>query len=131
MKILNTPMPERIERWPVSKLKPYERNSRTHSEAQIDQVVASIQEFGFMNPILVDSKAGIIAGHARLLAAKKLGLADVPVIVLDHLSEAQKRAYIIADNRLALSAGWDEELLAAEFKELESECFDLALTGFD
>ena len=104
-------MASHIEMWVVGRLIPYARNPRTHSDAQIAQIAASIAEFGFNNPILVDTKAGIIAGHGRLLAAQKLGLKEVPVIVLDHLSEAQKRAYIIADNQLALNAGWDERPL--------------------
>src|SRR5437870_1428691 len=102
---------QRIELWPVEKLIPFARSARTHSEAQVAQIAASIAEFGFNNPILVDTKAGILAGHGRLLAARKLGMAEVPVIVLDHLTEAQKRAYIIADNQLALNGGWNEELL--------------------
>src|ERR1700676_3425447 len=104
-------MAKHIELWLIDKLIPWARNPRTHSDAQI---AASIAEFGFNNPILVDTKAGIIAGHGRLLAARKLQLAEVPVIVLDHLSEAQKRAYIIADNQLALNAGWDDDLLRSE-----------------
>ena len=119
-----------VRLWPTNRLVPYARNPRTHSEEQVLQIAASIAEFGFTNPILVDSKAGILAGHGRLLAAQKLGLTEVPVIVLDHLSDTQKRAFIIADNRLALSAGWDEELLSAELAELEREGFDLGRTGF-
>src|SRR5438876_1326535 len=103
-----------IEQWLVERLIPYARNARTHSEEQVAQIAASIVEFGFNNPILVDTNAGIIAGHGRLLAARKLQLTEVPVIVLDHLTETEKRAYIIADNRLAESAGWDEELLRVE-----------------
>ena len=106
-------MAQRIERWILDKLIPFARNPRTHSDAQIAQIAASISQFGFNNPILVDTAAGIIGGHGRLLAARRLGLTEVPVIVLDHLSEAQKRAYIIADNQLALNAGWDEDLLRA------------------
>src|SRR6202166_3553014 len=102
-----------VELWLIDKLIPWARNPRTHSDAQIAQIAASIAAFGFNSPILVDSNAGIIAGHGRLLAARKLGLKEVPVIVLDHLTEAQKRAYIIADNQLALNAGWDEETLRA------------------
>jgi DNA modification methylase len=128
--VVTTAMAKRIELWPLDRLIPYEKNPRTHSEEQIVQIAASIAEFGFTNPLLVDSRDGIIAGHGRLLAARKLELSQVPVIVLDHLSEAQKRAYIIADNKLALNAGWDEELLAAELVELEREGFDLELTGF-
>ena len=112
-------MARRIEIWPTDRLVPYAKNARTHSPEQVAQIAASIVEFGFINPILVDSNAGIIAGHGRLLAARKLGLAEVPVVVLDHLSETQRRAYIIADNKLALNAGWDEEMLAAELRELE------------
>jgi ParB-like chromosome segregation protein Spo0J len=96
---------QHIEHWPIEKLIPYARNPRTHSEAQVAQIASSIAEFGFTNPILVDSKAGVVAGHGRLLAARKLGLKEVPIIKLDHLSETQKRAYIIADNKLALNAG--------------------------
>ena len=103
-----TALAERIELWPVERLRPYERNPRTHSEDQVAQIAASMVEFGFTNPILVDESNGIIAGHGRLLAARKLGLAEVPVMRLEHLSEAQKRAYVIADNQLALNAGWDE-----------------------
>ncbi len=122
---------QRIEHWLLDKLIPFARNPRTHSDAQVAQIAASIAEFGFNNPILVDTKAGIIAGHGRLLAARKLGLTEVPVIVLDHLTEAQKRAYIIADNQLALNAGWDEDLLRAELAALQAEDFNLDLIGFD
>src|SRR6201996_3507349 len=96
-----------IERWQIDKLIPYARNPRTHSDAQVAQIAASIAEFGFNAPILVDSNAGIVAGHGRLLAARKLGLPEVPVVVLDHLTETQRRAYIIADNKLSENAGWD------------------------
>src|SRR3990172_9249254 len=109
--MLSTSMAQRIELWPIDKLVPYERNARTHSDSQVAQIAASIAEFGFNSPILVDTNAGIIAGHGRLLAARKLGLTEVPVIILDHLSETQKRAYIIADNKLAELAGWNEEIL--------------------
>jgi DNA modification methylase len=122
---------ERIELWPIAHLRPYERNPRTHSEAQVDQIAASMVEFGWTNPILIDENAGILAGHGRLLAARKLGLTEVPVIRFEHLSEAQKRAYLIADNQLALQAGWSEELLAAELAWLRDESFDLDLVGFD
>lgn len=115
---------------PVDSLIPYARNSRTHSDAQVAQIAASIREFGFTNPVLIDGKSGVIAGHGRLLAARKLGLAEVPVIELAHLSEKQKRAYIIADNKLALNAGWDDEMLRVEFEDLAGEGFDLSLTGF-
>src|ERR1700749_1707182 len=104
-------MARRIELWPLDKLIPYARNPRTHSDAQVAQIAASIVAFGFNNPILVDSDAGIIAGHGRLLAARNLQLKTVPVIVLDHLTETEKRAYVIADNQLALNAGWDDEML--------------------
>ena len=120
-----------IELWPLDRLIPYARNPRTHSDAQVAQIAASIAEFGFNNPILVDTKAGIIAGHGRLLAARKLQLAEVPVIVLDHLTEAQKCAYILADNQLALNANWDETLLAAELVALQNEAFNLDLIGFE
>lgn len=120
----------RIELWPLDRLKPYDRNARTHSPEQVAKIAASIAEFGFNNPVLVDSADGIIAGHGRLMAARKLGLAEVPVIVLDHLSEAQRRAYILADNKLAELAGWDVDLLGAELAELDAEGFDLELAGF-
>ncbi len=120
----------RIEIWPIDKLVPYARNARTHSPEQVAQIAASIVEFGFNAPILVASDAGIVAGHGRLLAARKLGLVEVPVVVLDHLSETQRRAYIIADNKLALNAGWDEKVLAQELRELEGEGLDLAVVGF-
>jgi hypothetical protein len=107
---------ERIELWPIDRLRQYERNPRTHSEAQVHQIAASMIEFGWTNPVLVDEQGGVLAGHGRLLAARKLGLAEVPVIRFEHLSEAQKRAYLIADNQLALQAGWSEELLAAELE---------------
>ncbi|MBI1955902.1 MAG: ParB N-terminal domain-containing protein [Acidobacteria bacterium] len=123
-------MARRIEMWPIDRLVPYARNPRTHSEEQVVQIAASIAEFGFTSPILVDTNAGIIAGHGRLLAARKLGLTEVPVIVLDHLSDTQKRAYVLADNKLATNAGWDEELLGAELAALEKDGFDLGLTGF-
>jgi hypothetical protein len=121
---------DRIELWPIDRLRPYERNPRTHSEAQVDQIAASMIEFGWTNPVLVDENSGILAGHGRLLAAHKLGLAEVPVIRFEHLSEAQKRAYLIADNQLALQAGWSEELLAQELAWLRDESFDLDLVGF-
>lgn len=123
-------MPTGIPLWELSKLKPYEKNARTHSQEQVEQIAASIVEFGFTNPILVDEKDGIIAGHGRLMAANHLGLAKVPVIVLSHMTEAQKRAYIIADNQLALKAGWDEGLLRKELEALEQSGFDLSLVGF-
>ena len=120
-----------VQRWPTERLKPYPGNARTHSDAQIRQIAASITEFGWTNPILVDAADGIIAGHARWLAAKKLGMKEVPVIVLGHLSEAQRRALVIADNQLALNAGWDEELLRVELAMLHEGDYDLNLLGFD
>jgi ParB family chromosome partitioning protein len=123
-------IPEKLERWPVERLVPYERNARTHSPEQVAQIAASIAEFGFTNPILVASDAGIIAGHGRLEAAKSLGLTEVPVVVLDHLSDAQRRAYVLADNQLALNAGWDADLLRVELQELEAQEFDLGLLGW-
>jgi len=124
-------MAKRIELWPIDRLVPFARNPRTHSDAQVAQIAASIAEFGFNAPILVDCKAGIVAGHGRLLAARKLGLTEVPVIVLDHLSETQRRAFAIADNRLGELSGWDDELLALELKDLADAGFDATLTGFD
>jgi len=128
---LRTTMAKRIEMWPVDRLVPYERNARTHSAEQVAQLAASIAEFGFVNPILVDSNDGIIAGHGRLTAAKDLGMAEVPVVILDHLSARQRRAYIIADNKLALNAGWDVSLLQEEIVSLNLEDFDLSVLGFD
>jgi DNA modification methylase len=121
----------KIEQWPVDRLVPYARNARTHSDGQVAQVAASIAQFGFVNPILVGPDRVIIAGHARLLAARKLEMSEVPVIVLEHLSEAQRRALVIADNRLALNAGWDEEMLALELGALREEDFSLDILGFD
>lgn len=119
-----------IKFWATSKLIPYEKNARTHSEEQVSQIAASILEFGFTNPVLVDSKCGVIAGHGRLMAAKQLGLKEVPVIVLDHLNEKQKRAYILADNKLALNAGWDEKLLAEELADLMASGYETDSIGF-
>lgn len=110
---------------------PYARNSRTHSDAQVAKIAASIKEFGFLNPIIIDGERGIIAGHGRVMAANKLGLKTVPCIEASHLSAAQKRAYVIADNRLALDAGWDNDLLKIELQDLDANGFDLALTGFE
>jgi DNA modification methylase len=123
-------MAKRIEFWPVDRLVPYAKNARTHSDEQIAQIAASIAEFGFNNPVLVDTSAGIIAGHGRVLAARKLGLEQVPVVVLDHLSETRKRAYILADNRIGENAGWDDEILRGELTELKDADLDLALLGF-
>jgi DNA modification methylase len=116
--------------WPVEKLIPYARNARTHSAEQVAQIAASIAEFGWTNPILAGADGIVIAGHARLLAARKLGMTEVPVIVLDHLTESQRRALVLADNRLALNAGWDEEMLRVEMAALEEGGFNLELVGF-
>lgn len=115
----------------VIELIPYARNSRTHSDEQIAQIMASIKEFGFTNPILTDGDNGIIAGHGRLMAAQRLGLNEVPTIELSHLTEAQKKAYIIADNKLALNSGWDEDMLKIELAELDEVGFDYSDLGFD
>jgi DNA modification methylase len=116
---------------PIAELIPYARNARTHSDAQVAQIAGSIREFGFTNPILVDGRNGVIAGHGRLLAARKLQMKDVPVIELGGLSEAQRRAYILADNKLALNAGWDDAMLAAEVSDLVALGVDLGLSGFE
>ena len=121
---------QKIEHWPLDRLVPYDRNARTHSSEQIAQIAASIQEFGFTNPILVDGKDGIIAGHGRLQAARELAMDTVPVVVLDHLTPAQKRAYVLADNKLALNAGWDDDLLAEEITALQLEDFELSTLGW-
>jgi ParB-like chromosome segregation protein Spo0J len=132
----NSIMPKRVlrdlvvERRQVDRLIPYIRNARTHTEAQVAQVAASIAGFGFVNPILVGADGVIIAGHARLLAARKLGMPEVPVIVLDHLSETQRRALVLADNRLALNSGWDEEILQVELQSLQEDGFNLDIVGF-
>jgi len=123
-------LPESLERLPVDRLIPYARNSRTHSDEQVAQIAASIREFGFTNPVLIDEADGIIAGHGRVLAARKLGMAEVPCIRLGHLTEAQRRAYVIADNKLALNAGWDDALLRVEIETLQEMDFDVGLTGF-
>jgi ParB-like chromosome segregation protein Spo0J len=115
----------------VESLVPYARNSRTHSPQQVDKIAASIREFGFLNPIITDGDNGIVAGHGRVLAAQKLGLAELPCIEAAHLTEAQRRAYVIADNRLALDAGWDNDLLRVELQDLDAAGFDLTLTGFE
>jgi DNA modification methylase len=115
----------------ITALIPYAKNSRTHDDAQVAQIAASIKEFGWTNPILVDGDKGIIAGHGRLMAARKLKMDKVPVIELNGMTDAQKKAYVIADNRLALNAGWDNAMLTIELKDLEDEGFDLSLTGFD
>jgi DNA modification methylase len=121
----------KIEKVKLEKLIPYARNSRTHSDQQVAQVAASIREFGFTNPVLIDSEDGIIAGHGRVMAARKLEMTEVPCIRLGHLTETQKRAYIIADNKLALNSGWDDEMLGLELADLREADFDLDLIGFD
>lgn len=119
-----------IEQIGIATLIPFAKNSRTHDDAQVAQIAASIREFGFTNPVLIDEGNGIIAGHGRVMAARKLKLSEVPCIRLSHLSDAQKRAYVIADNKLALNAGWDEAMLKLELADLQSLNFDLDLTGF-
>ena len=122
---------DKIEQWPTDKLLPYARNARTHSEDQVAQIAASIAEFGFTNPILAGSDGIIVAGHGRVAAAQKLGLEIVPVVVLDHLTPTQRRALVIADNRIAENAGWDDAMLRIELEALMGEGFDLDITGFD
>ena len=122
---------ERIEHWPMDKLLPYARNARQHSDEQIAQIAASIAEFGFVNPILTGADGVLVAGHGRLAAARKLGLSTVPVVVLDHLTPTQRRALVLADNRLAELSTWDDALLRIELEALQDEGFDLDLTGFD
>jgi DNA modification methylase len=122
---------DKIEQWPTGKLLPYARNARTHNDAQVAQIAASIAEFGFTNPILAGSDGVIVAGHGRLAAAQKLGIPTVPVVVLDHLTPTQRRALVIADNRIAENAGWDEAMLQVELAALQDDNFDLSLTGFD
>lgn len=120
---------DNIEHWPLERLVPYINNPRTHSPTQVGQIAASMREFGFTNPILVDREGGIVAGHGRLLAARQLGLTEVPIVRLEHLTPAQARAYVIADNQLALNAAWDEELLALELHGLKTDGFDIGLLG--
>jgi DNA modification methylase len=121
----------KIEIIRTDKLIPYARNARTHSDEQVSQIAGSIKEFGFTNPVLIDSDNGIIAGHGRVMAARVLGLAEVPCLRLAHLSETQRRAYILADNRIALNSGWDESMLALEIMDLQTEDFDIESLGFD
>lgn len=123
--------PIQVEQTPVDALIPFARNARTHSDEQVKQIAASIREFGFNNPILIRDDLTVIAGHGRLAAAKVLGLKEVPTISLSHLTPLQVRAYVLADNKLAMNAGWDDEMLALELKDLEMEGFDVSLTGFD
>ncbi|MBQ4185586.1 MAG: site-specific DNA-methyltransferase [Clostridiales bacterium] len=116
---------------PIEKLVPYVNNARTHSPEQVNKLRSSLREFGFINPVIIDRDYGVIAGHGRILAAKEENIKEVPCVFADHLTEAQKKAYIIADNRMAMDAGWDEELLRVEIEALQAEAFDLSLTGFD
>lgn len=122
---------DKIQQWPVAKLIPYARNARTHSDEQVAQIAASIAEFGFTNPILTGADGVIVAGHGRLAAAQKLAMEMVPVVVLEHLSPTQRRALVIADNRIAENAGWDENMLRVEMEALQLDDFDMSLTGFD
>lgn len=115
----------------IDRLIPYARNSRTHSPEQINKLRSSLREFGFVNPVIVDRELNIIAGHGRVIAAREENIKEVPCVFADHLTEAQKRAYIIADNRMAMDAGWDEEMLRVEIEALQADAFDIALTGFD
>ena len=123
---------QQIETLPIAGLIPYARNSRTHSAEQVTQIAASIREFGFTNPVLIDAAGGIIAGHGRVMAAQQLGIEAVPCLRLAHLSDAQKRAYIIADNKIALNAGWDDDILRGELLDLRDLGeIDLTMTGYD
>ena len=115
----------------ISKLVPYQNNARTHSPAQIQKLRSSLREFGFVNPVIIDRDYNVIAGHGRIAAAREEGISDVPCVFVDHLTEAQKKAYILADNRMAMDAGWDEELLRVELEALTEMGFDLGMTGFD
>ena len=121
----------RYENVEIEKLKPYKNNARTHSDEQIEKIAKSMKEFGFINPVLVDGNLNVIAGHGRILGAKKLGMKEVPCLFIENLTEEQKRAYIIADNRLAEDAGWDKELLKIELEDLKNMNFDITLTGFE
>lgn len=121
----------RYENVAIDKLIPYENNARTHSDAQVDKIARSIEQFGFINPVLIDSDYMIIAGHGRVLGAKQIGMTEVPCIFVEDLTETQKRAYILADNKLALDAGWDDEILKVELQELKELNFDITLTGFE
>jgi ParB-like chromosome segregation protein Spo0J len=121
---------EKLALIPIDKLIPYANNARVHSEDQIIKLQSSLREFGFVNPVLIDKDYGIIAGHGRVEAAKREGIAEVPCVLVEHLTEAQKRAYILADNRLALDATWDLEMLRVELDALEELDFDLEMTGF-
>lgn len=124
-------MTAELEQIKVADLIPYANNSRTHSDQQIKQVAASIKEFGFLNPVITDGENGIIAGHCRVMAAERLGLDEIPCLEASHLTEAQKKAYVIADNKLALNSGWDIEVLTTEIKALDELNFNLDVIGFD
>ena len=115
----------------INKLVPYANNARTHNKEQILKLRSSLREFGFVNPVIIDKDYNVLAGHGRIMAAKEEGITEVPCVYADHFTEAQKKAYILADNRMALDAGWDDELLAVEMEELQNLGFDLGLTGFD
>lgn len=115
----------------VDDLIPYARNARTHSPEQVQKLAGSIKEFGFLNPVVISEDGGILAGHGRVMAAQKLGIKQVPCVVENHLTETQKKAYILADNRLALDAGWDEEMLNLELKDIVDQGFDINITGFE
>ena len=128
---MNTRTTSELQLVPVSRLVPYVNNARTHSPEQIAKLRSSLREFGFINPVIIDRDYGVIAGHGRILAAKEEGITEVPCVFADHLTEAQKKAYIIADNRMAMDAGWDEELLRVEIEALQAADFDPLLTGFD
>ena len=121
---------ERFEKVSIDRLIPYARNARTHSKEQIKQLRASLREFGFLNPCIIDKDYNIIAGHGRVMAAKEEGISEIPCVFAEHLTDAQKRAYILADNRLALNAGWDDEMLSVELSDLQTNAFDLSLLGF-
>ena len=127
--LLNNPA-DKIERWATDKLVPYARNARTHTDEQIGQIAASIKEWGWTTPILVDEAGSIIAGHGRTLAAQKLNITEVPVVIAKGWSDAKKRAYVIADNKLALNAGWDNDILAIELNDIKDSEFNLDLIGF-
>jgi hypothetical protein len=128
---MNLQFSDKVERWPLERLIPHARNARTHSEEQVAQIAGSIAEFGFVNPVLVGDDGVIVAGHGRVMAARKLGLSETPVIVLSHLTPTQRRALMIADNQIATNAGWNDEMLAAELAALKDEAFDLDVLGFD
>lgn len=123
--------PKKLELVEVDRLIPYARNARTHGDDQVAQIAGSIKEFGFNNPVLIAGDGSIIAGHGRVMAARKLGMKSVPCVRLEHLTDSQRRAYILADNKIALNSGWDEELLQIELLDLNAEKFPMAVLGFD